>query len=306
MSDISQIDGQSVRRRREALGLGVQELATMACLSAKQIRQIEEGGMAAFYSENVKLTAARKVAGLLQMSEAQLFGQVIPQQLEPKVQVLEADHDRDSSDDGIERTHSSMSEPLASWVAKPVAESATLSRSEAWHELAQPPEDLTTTSASLAQGSDKSISALPNPSERNEGATLSTPDTTPSSEDQPPQNQTHFLIKVLALFLVALAAAALLKQQSLEEKPAAVVSEPPPSLMSQPLGSNDENANATGATHLSATQGVQSTSGIPASSTAVTPSALNPAPTVPPANPASGPSPTAILPTEPDKPLSRP
>jgi len=79
MSDVSQIDGQSVRRKRESLGWAVTDMATMACLSSKQIRQIEEGGLAAFYSENVKLTAARKVAGLLQMTDAELFGQVAPQ-----------------------------------------------------------------------------------------------------------------------------------------------------------------------------------------------------------------------------------
>ena len=73
MSDISQIDGQTVRRKREALGLAVSDVATTACLSTKQIKQIEEGGMTAFYSENVKLTAARKVAALLGMTEAQLL-----------------------------------------------------------------------------------------------------------------------------------------------------------------------------------------------------------------------------------------
>ena len=65
MSDITQIDGLSVRRKRESLGWAVSDLATMACLSTKQIKQIEEGGTSAFYSENVKLTAARKVAALL-------------------------------------------------------------------------------------------------------------------------------------------------------------------------------------------------------------------------------------------------
>ena len=78
MSDISHIDGQSVRLKRETMGWAMTDLATLACLSVKQIKQIEEGGTSAFYSENVKLTAARKVAALLQMSEDQLFGQVPP------------------------------------------------------------------------------------------------------------------------------------------------------------------------------------------------------------------------------------
>ena len=82
MSDISQIDGQSVRLKRESFGWAISDMATMACLSAKQIKQIEEGGLGAFYSESVKLTAAKKVAGILQMTEAELFGQAAPQILE--------------------------------------------------------------------------------------------------------------------------------------------------------------------------------------------------------------------------------
>jgi predicted transcriptional regulator len=85
MSDISQIDGQAVRLQRETLGWATTDLATLACLSTKQIKQIEEGGISAFYSENVKLTAARKVAALLQMTEAQLFGQVAAPVLENPV-----------------------------------------------------------------------------------------------------------------------------------------------------------------------------------------------------------------------------
>jgi transcriptional regulator with XRE-family HTH domain len=76
MSNVSQIDGSVVRLRREAQGWAINDIASRACLSVKQIRQIEEGGLSSFYSENVKLTAAKKVAALLQLSEAQLFGQV--------------------------------------------------------------------------------------------------------------------------------------------------------------------------------------------------------------------------------------
>ena len=75
MSDVSQIDGSAVRLCREAQGWAINDLAARACLSVKQVRQIEEGGLSSFYSESVKLTAARKIAALLQLSEAQLFGQ---------------------------------------------------------------------------------------------------------------------------------------------------------------------------------------------------------------------------------------
>ena len=247
MSDISQIDGQSVRRTREALGLAVQDLATMACLSAKQIRQIEEGGMAAFYSENVKLTAARKVAGLLQMSEAQLFGQVTPQQIESGVQVLEPEQV-----EGNDPEHATAPEPhslFASIPASPTTtESAALLRSESWHVLAQPPEDVgshaSEASPALSESATDSHSAAPKALED----TVHEVHATDTPAEEPPQSQTHFLVKVLALFLVALAAAALLKQQSPDEKPASAVSEPPPPLMANPPVGNEDNATPSGAT----------------------------------------------------------
>jgi hypothetical protein len=40
-------------------------MALRSCLSLKQVRQLEEGGSESFYSESVKLTAAKKVASLL-------------------------------------------------------------------------------------------------------------------------------------------------------------------------------------------------------------------------------------------------
>ena len=87
MSDVSQIDGSAVRLCREAQGWAINDLAARACLSVKQVRQIEEGGLSSFYSESVKLTAARKIAGLLQLSEAQLFGQApsVPPQVEEEL-----------------------------------------------------------------------------------------------------------------------------------------------------------------------------------------------------------------------------
>ena len=78
MSDVSQIDGNAVRLRRESLSLGLADVATRACLSVKQGRQTDECGITAFYSENVKLTPARKVAGLVTFPEAGLFGPVSP------------------------------------------------------------------------------------------------------------------------------------------------------------------------------------------------------------------------------------
>ena len=58
---------------REKLGLSVKELASQACLSARQIEQIENGEMSSFYGAKIKLTAAKKVAKILGLSEEEAF-----------------------------------------------------------------------------------------------------------------------------------------------------------------------------------------------------------------------------------------
>lgn len=68
------INGELMRLRREAKGWVLNDMATRACMSVKQIRQLEEGGMSSFYSEAVKATAAKKVGALLGLSEDEVFG----------------------------------------------------------------------------------------------------------------------------------------------------------------------------------------------------------------------------------------
>ncbi|MBU6368549.1 MAG: hypothetical protein KGQ65_02815 [Burkholderiales bacterium] len=221
MSDISQIDGQTVRRKREALGLAVSDVATTACLSTKQIKQIEEGGMTAFYSENVKLTAARKVAALLGMTEAQLFGQVTPEvmQQDPPSPVDEDDVDGQTTFRGALSSHASAT-----------AETAAISRSESWHVLAQPPENpdpseqASPTNEQTGGSDDLAQSEAPD---------SAVPAASPTEADQPPppeSSNANYLIKILALFLVALAAAALLRQQAGDEKAQATANEPAPAM----------------------------------------------------------------------------
>jgi len=65
--DIS-FDGDLLRKQRENRGWTVNDIAARACLSVKQIRQLEEGGSESFYSSAVRLTAAKKVASLLGVS----------------------------------------------------------------------------------------------------------------------------------------------------------------------------------------------------------------------------------------------
>jgi cytoskeletal protein RodZ len=74
----SPINGNLLRLQREARGLTLNDIAHRACLSLKQVQQLEEGGLESFYSEAVKVTAAKKVASLLGLSAAQALNQPIP------------------------------------------------------------------------------------------------------------------------------------------------------------------------------------------------------------------------------------
>jgi transcriptional regulator with XRE-family HTH domain len=71
------INGELLRLRREARGWVLSDLATRACMSVKQIRQLEEGGMSSFYSPAVKMTSAKKVGNLLGLSAEEVFGQKV-------------------------------------------------------------------------------------------------------------------------------------------------------------------------------------------------------------------------------------
>jgi len=58
---------------REKLGLSTKDLGGQACLSARQIEQIENGETSSFYGAQIKVTAAKKVAKLLGLSEEDAF-----------------------------------------------------------------------------------------------------------------------------------------------------------------------------------------------------------------------------------------
>ena len=80
MGETRDINGELLKLRREERGWAQSDMATHACLSIKQIRQLEEGGISAFYGESVKLAAAKKVAGLLGVPLDELW--VVPQALQ--------------------------------------------------------------------------------------------------------------------------------------------------------------------------------------------------------------------------------
>lgn len=84
------INGDLLRLRRESRGWALSDLATRACMSVKQVRQLEEGGVSSFYSVAVKTTAAKKVAILLGISAEEVFGRV-SDVAEPSVEELSVD-----------------------------------------------------------------------------------------------------------------------------------------------------------------------------------------------------------------------
>lgn len=79
------INGELLRSRRETQGWAITDMASRACLSTKQVRQLEEGGTSAFYNESVKLTAAKKVGGLLGLSADEVFVSSVTAAVEPPV-----------------------------------------------------------------------------------------------------------------------------------------------------------------------------------------------------------------------------
>jgi transcriptional regulator with XRE-family HTH domain len=61
--------GPALKAAREARRYERSELASLCCLSAKMILELEEGGMSSFYSYPLKINAAKRVGNLLNLSE---------------------------------------------------------------------------------------------------------------------------------------------------------------------------------------------------------------------------------------------
>ncbi|QWD90097.1 RodZ family helix-turn-helix domain-containing protein [Polynucleobacter sp. MWH-Braz-FAM2G] len=70
---LPEIRKEAFTKARESLGLSTKDLSGKACLSVRQIEQIENGESSSFYGAQVKVTAAKKVAGLLKLSEEEAF-----------------------------------------------------------------------------------------------------------------------------------------------------------------------------------------------------------------------------------------
>jgi cytoskeleton protein RodZ len=72
-SKLPEIRKEAFKKARESAGLSTQDLALKACLSKRQIEQLENGEMGSFYGAQIKYSAAKKVAALLSLSEQEAF-----------------------------------------------------------------------------------------------------------------------------------------------------------------------------------------------------------------------------------------
>jgi len=77
---LPEIRKEAFTKAREALGLSVKDVSGMSCFSVRQIEQIENGEISSFYGDQNKVTAAKKIAGLLKLKEEDAFdfGDVTP------------------------------------------------------------------------------------------------------------------------------------------------------------------------------------------------------------------------------------
>jgi transcriptional regulator with XRE-family HTH domain len=72
-SKLPEVCKEAFVRAREKLGLSAKDLGGIVCLSTRQIEQIENGETSSFYSAQIKVTAAKKVAKLLKLTDEQAF-----------------------------------------------------------------------------------------------------------------------------------------------------------------------------------------------------------------------------------------
>ena len=125
--DESLINGSLLRLRREERGWALSDMATRACMSVKQIKQLEDGGMSSFYSEAVKVTAAKKMGAILGLSPEEVFGLPAPESVESS-EVHEARSTSTSTHDQADKDSAS------------ITESRTIEKLDSEHEVSAPSE----------------------------------------------------------------------------------------------------------------------------------------------------------------------
>ena len=214
-----QINGALLRMRREELGWALADLATRACLSNKQVKQIEEGGTSSVYSDTVKMTAAKKIGGILGLPEQSVF--VVE---EPEVVLEEVASQEETSPPVSDEAHADHS---ASDSDK--AQAAT-SASVASHDSHAAQEDIASPALKPYL---KSPSIETTVIQKSTNSAL-------DSEDKPKSKNSLWFI--IALFVAALGLAAVM-QQPATTPPA----EPPPPIQVLPPEAADPAASAPSA-----------------------------------------------------------
>lgn len=214
MSDTpANINGALLRLKREERGWLVSDMATRACMSIKQIRQLEEGGASSFYSESVKLTSAKKVGAILGLTADEVFGlpaQDLRTSHEPQDEASTESVSTVSSDGGNDATHDSV-------------QPETVSAQQGASTLPQSSDDITASSASASASAPQDLVA----------STERAVETEAEKKGKTP------FVAMLALFVAALAIAAWMRP---EAEPVAV--EPPPPLQNIPAEGADAPASA--------------------------------------------------------------
>jgi len=215
---IPQINGDLLRMRREELGWALADLATRACLSKKQVKQIEEGGTSSFYSDTVKMTAAKKIGGILGLPEQSVFVVEEPEAEEDETLVQEG-----TEHPATDEAHADLS-ASASDKAQSEATAATSRDSHAGQEHIASP---------AVKPYLKSPSLETTVIQKSTNSAL-------DSEDKPKSKNSLWFI--IALFVAALGLAAVM-QKPATPPPA----EPPPPIQVLPPEQADPSASAPSA-----------------------------------------------------------
>jgi len=219
---IPQINGDLLRMRREELGWALADLATRACLSKKQVKQIEEGGTSSFYSDTVKMTAAKKIGGILGLPEQSVFVVEEPEVVLEEL-VIQDNSLSPKSDELIAGHADSASQ-------KPVVEVAASS-------------GLDTPNSNASQITQEDIASpavkpyLKSPSVETTVIQKSTNSALDSEDKTKSKNSLWFII---ALFVAALGLAAVMQKPATAPPPA----EPPPPILVLPPEPVDPAASA--------------------------------------------------------------
>jgi transcriptional regulator with XRE-family HTH domain len=214
-----QINGALLRMRREELGWAMADLATRACLSNKQVKQIEEGGTSSFYSDTVKMTAAKKIGGILGLPEQSVF--VVD---EPEVvaeEVTSQEETPSHTGDAAHADHSAFDSEKAQ---------AETSASATSHEGHASQEDIASPAVKPYL---KSPSIETTVIQKSTNSAL-------DSEDKPKSKNSLWFI--IALFVAALGLAAVMQQPA-----ATPPAEPPPPIQVLPPEPADPAASAPSA-----------------------------------------------------------